>query len=70
MAIGREGCLISIGIFTDDENDLISSSFRLVGFSCSKGATGGKLRFTGGVDDSTGERVPRMKSDNENVCKF
>ena len=30
MVIGSIGCLGSIEIFTDDENDLISSSLRLI----------------------------------------
>jgi hypothetical protein len=42
MVIGSVGCLISIGIFTDDENDLINSSLRLV---CFIGVDGDKLLF-------------------------
>lgn len=33
MVIGSVGCLGSIGIFIDDENALISSSFRLIGLT-------------------------------------
>ena len=65
MAIGRAGCLRSIGIFTDDDSDLINSSLRLVGLT----DTGGdKLRFrSSALDDcSTG----RKSINDENGCEF
>ncbi len=64
IAIGRVGCLRSIGIFTDDDNDLINSSLRLVGLM----DTGGdKLRFR---SVATGECLTGIKSLNDNVCGF
>lgn len=42
------GCLGSIGIFTDDENDLISSSLRLIGLTDIGGV---KLRLPGVVGE-------------------
>jgi len=66
MIIGSVGCFISIGIFTDDENDLINSSLRLVCFICWTGVGGDKHLFPRLFDDSIGE----IKSDNENVFGF
>ncbi len=64
MVIGSVGCLRSIGIFTDDENDLINSSLRLV---CFRGGGGGDtLRFCWAI----GECLTGRKSINDNVCGF
>ncbi len=63
MVIGNVGCLISIGIFTDDENDLINSSLR---FICFVGVDGDKLRFR----EPIGECFIGRKSINDNVFGF
>ncbi len=63
MVIGSVGCLISIGIFTDDENDLINSSFRWL---CLIGVGGDKLRFR----EVLGECFVGRKSINDNVFGF
>ncbi len=63
MVIGRVGCLRSIGIFTDDDNDLINSSLRLIGL---RDVGGDKLRFRWAM----GECLPGRKSINDNVCGF
>lgn len=48
MVIGSTGCLGSMGIFTDDEIDLISSSLRLFGLMDNGGV---KLRLPCVVGD-------------------
>lgn len=61
MVIGSAGCLTSIGIFTDDENDLINSSLRLIG------VCGDVLRFR---RVRIGDCFAGIKSINDNVCGF
>lgn len=65
MVIGSVGCLISIGVFTDDENDLINSSLRLI--CLIGGVFGDKLRFR---NVNIGDCLAGRKSINDNVCGF
>ncbi len=67
IVIGSVGCLISIGVFTDDENDLSNSCLRLF---CLVGVDGDTLRFRWSINDSFGEFFAWIKSDNDNVCGF